>query len=178
MASDIHLKLDGIVGESKDAEHRGEIEIESFTWLIESDVGFSGGSGGSGKVAPQALSLRHHIDLASARLLAACSTGQRIRGARLSVRAGGQQRGDYLVITLTDVQVKSVGLSVQDPGAQPPMALEDFSLVFAKIKYEYKATRPDGSFGATSTYSFNFRTNSPSLAKKTPLEAGKNPRTR
>ena len=32
MAVDMFLKLDGIEGESKDAKHAGEIDIESFAW--------------------------------------------------------------------------------------------------------------------------------------------------
>ena len=33
------LKLDGIQGESRDAKHKGEIELESFSWGETSSVG-------------------------------------------------------------------------------------------------------------------------------------------
>ena len=40
------LKLDGIVGESKDAKHPGEIELESFSWGETVSIGGSSGAGG------------------------------------------------------------------------------------------------------------------------------------
>ena len=32
VAVDYFLKIDGIEGESQDAKHKGEIEVESFGW--------------------------------------------------------------------------------------------------------------------------------------------------
>jgi type VI secretion system secreted protein Hcp len=43
MAFDAFLKLEGIKGESTDAKHKGEIDIESFGWGAQQSVGHTGG---------------------------------------------------------------------------------------------------------------------------------------
>jgi type VI secretion system secreted protein Hcp len=47
MAVDFFLKIDGIDGESKDSKHKGEIDIESFSWGA-TQTGTSHAGGGSG----------------------------------------------------------------------------------------------------------------------------------
>src|SRR3546814_2540642 len=47
---DYHLKIDGIEGESLDEKHKGEIEIDSFSWGVTNmGGGGRGGGGGTGK---------------------------------------------------------------------------------------------------------------------------------
>ena len=53
MASDYLLKLEGIKGESLDAKHKDEIEIESFSWGATQPGTFASGGGGAGKVSFQ-----------------------------------------------------------------------------------------------------------------------------
>ena len=45
------LKLSGIEGESQDSKHKGEIEIESFSWGLtnSASAAHAGGGGGAGK---------------------------------------------------------------------------------------------------------------------------------
>ena len=47
MAVDYFLKIDGIVGESKDSKHRGEIDLMSWSWGA-SQTGSSSAGGGEG----------------------------------------------------------------------------------------------------------------------------------
>jgi type VI secretion system secreted protein Hcp len=50
MAFDIFLKIDGIKGESSDAQHREEIELASFSWgASQQGTTSSGGGAGAGK---------------------------------------------------------------------------------------------------------------------------------
>ena len=52
MAVDAFLKLDGIDGESQDKEHKGEIDILSWSWGGASTASFNlGGGGASGKAS-------------------------------------------------------------------------------------------------------------------------------
>ena len=46
MAADFFLKLEGIDGESTDDKHKGELDIESFSWGV-TQLG-TGGYGGGG----------------------------------------------------------------------------------------------------------------------------------
>jgi len=48
MAVGYFLKIDGIAGESVDAKHKNEIEVQSFSWGEQSTSSGSPGSGGGG----------------------------------------------------------------------------------------------------------------------------------
>ena len=51
MAVDFFLKLDGIKGESADAKHKDEIDIESFSWgMTQPASSHLAGGAGAGKV--------------------------------------------------------------------------------------------------------------------------------
>jgi type VI secretion system secreted protein Hcp len=66
--ADLFLKIDGIPGESQNPRHRGEIEVESFSWsetYLASAAGAGGGGGGGGKVHVQDLHITKQIDKAS-----------------------------------------------------------------------------------------------------------------
>ena len=64
--SDIHLKIDGIKGESTDARHRDEIVVDSWTWGVANAAPpAGGGGGGAGKPSFSDLSFTHRVDRAS-----------------------------------------------------------------------------------------------------------------
>ena len=59
---DYFLKIEGIDGESADAKHKGDIQLESFSWgETNSGSHSSGGGGGAGKVSMQDFSFTVHI---------------------------------------------------------------------------------------------------------------------
>ncbi len=45
------LKIEGIAGESTDAKHKGEIEVESFSWGVSQSASPSPGVGGAAGAA-------------------------------------------------------------------------------------------------------------------------------
>ena len=63
---DYFLKIDGVDGESTDDKHKGEIEVESFSWgETQSGTAGHGGGGGAGKVQPQDFHFVKKLDKAS-----------------------------------------------------------------------------------------------------------------
>jgi type VI secretion system secreted protein Hcp len=147
VASDYLLKIDGIKGESTDAKHKDAIEIESFSWGATQPGTFSsGGGGGAGKVSFQDIHFTTRVSVASPNLMIACATGQHIKEAVLTVRKAGKEAQEYYSIKLTDNLVSSF----QSGGAEGSNALpvDQFSLNFSKIEFEYKSQKPDGSLGA------------------------------
>ena len=92
MASDYLLKLEGIKGESLDAKHRDEIEIESFSWGATQPEGFASGGGGAGKVSFQDIHFTARVNVASPNLMVACASGQHIKEATLTVRKAGEDQ--------------------------------------------------------------------------------------
>src|SRR5512140_2425488 len=95
MASvDYFLKIEGIEGESEDSEHKGWIDVLSWSWG-ETQTGTMayGGGGGGGKVSMQDFHFVMRVCKASPKLLEACASGQHYGSATLEARkAGGGQK--------------------------------------------------------------------------------------
>lgn len=147
MASDYLLKIDGIKGESADSKHKDEIEIESFSWGATQPGSFAtAGGGGAGKVSFQDVHFTTRVNAASPNLMVACATGQHIKIATLTVRKAGKDQQEYYIIKLSDNLVSSY----QSGGSEGSNALpvDQFSINFAKIEFEYKTQKADGTMGA------------------------------
>jgi type VI secretion system secreted protein Hcp len=142
---DYFLKIDGIEGESTDDRHKGEIEIESFSWGATQTGGAAhGGGGGAGKVSMQDFNLTKRVSKASPTLFLSCATGQHLKQAVLIGRKAGENQQEFLKYTLTDVLISSY----QEQGtAGDELPVDSFSLDFAKIEFQVTTQRPDGSAG-------------------------------
>ncbi len=145
---DYFLKLDGIEGESHDDKHQKEIELLSWSIGATNSGSFALGSGGgTGKVQFSDAHFTKHIDKSSAKLMEACATGQHIPKGVVTARKAGVKEGqiEYFKILLSDVLVSSYQLTGSGGGDVLPH--ESLSLNFAKVEFEYKEQKPDGSAG-------------------------------
>ena len=157
MASDYLLKLEGIKGESLDAKHKDEIEIESFSWGATQPAAVASGGGGAGKVSFQDIHFTARVNVASPNLMVACASGQHIKEATLTVRKAGRDQLEYYIVKLSDILVSSY----QTGGSEGANALpvDQFSLNFAQIEFEYKSQKPDGTLGATVKGGWDLKAN-------------------
>ena len=104
MAVDYFLKIDGVPGESADAKHKGEIQLESFSWGETGSGGAgAGGGGGAGKVQMQDLVVTMVVSKASPKLMLACATGKHHKDAVLTARRAGKAQQEFLVFKFKDV---------------------------------------------------------------------------
>ncbi len=160
-ASDFFLKIEGIDGESTDDRHKGEIEIQSFSWGVSNAGSFSSGGGGAGKASFQDMHFTRRFDKASPVLALACATGQHIPSAVLVCRRSGSdgQPVQYYKITLTDILVSGVATGGSSGGGDLPT--ESFSLNFAKIEWEYLPIGADGLPGEPVRTEYDLRLNEP-----------------
>jgi type VI secretion system secreted protein Hcp len=157
MAFDAFLKIDGIKGESTDDKHKDEIEIESFSWgATQSGTLAFGGGGGAGKVQFSGFNFTTKMTKASPMLFLKCATGEHIKEAILSGRKAGGTQQDFLKITLSDVLVSSYQTGGSG-GSDLPM--EQVSINFAKIEFEYKPQKPDGSLDAAVRAGWDLKSN-------------------
>jgi type VI secretion system secreted protein Hcp len=141
---DYFLKLDGIEGESQDSKHKGEIDLESWSWGEAQGGTFSsGGGGGAGKVHMQDFHFVMKVNKASPKLLLACASGEHIKKATLTARKAGKDQQEFLKITMSDLLVSSYQTGGSGHGDIVPT--DQISLNFAKIEYEYKEQQPDGT---------------------------------
>jgi type VI secretion system secreted protein Hcp len=144
-AVDYFLKIEGIVGESLDAKHKGEIQLESFTWGEAQQSAQAGSGAGAGKVQFHDLHFSMRMNKASPQLLLACASGQHLKSAVLTARKGGKAPQEFLIFKLTNLVVSSY-----ETGATPvqPYPVDQVSLKFGQITVEYRAQRPNGSLDA------------------------------
>lgn len=155
-AVDFFLKIEGIDGESADSKHKGEIDLESWSWgAHNSGSHASGGGGGVGKVSMQDFSFTAHTSKATPKLMLACASGEHIKKATLVCRKAGKDQQEYLKVTFTDLLVSSY----QTGGHGDAMAADQISLNFAKIEYEYKEQKPDGTLGGAVKAGWDLKAN-------------------
>jgi len=146
MAADFYLKIDGVDGESTDAKHKGEIEIQSFSLgASQRGPGSAGGGLAAGKVSLQDFHFTTKVSKASPKLFLACATGEHMKRAVLTCRKAGGGQQEYLTYTLSDVLVSSYQTG-GSPTATVPT--DQFSLNFSKIEIEYRPQKADGSLDA------------------------------
>ncbi|MHB8647998.1 MAG: Hcp family type VI secretion system effector [Thermomicrobiales bacterium] len=176
--ADYFLKIDGIEGESTDAKHKGEIEIESFSWGATNNASAAhGGGGGSGKVSVQDFHFVMHFNKASPKLFFGAASGEHFKKAVLTARKAGERQLDYLKWTLSDCLVSSyqtgatsiavpesvAGAEEPSPevaavrNAKAPMPVDEFSLDFAKLEVSYQTQNADGGLGTPETAGWDFR---------------------
>jgi type VI secretion system secreted protein Hcp len=159
MASDFLLEIDGIKGESKDKNHKDTIEIASFSWGISNQGSHaSNAGGGAGKASFQDIHFTCSVGKASTNLALSCASGKHIKKAVLFVRKQGETQQDYYTLTLEDLLVLSYQSGDHAGGTSIPT--DQFSLNYAKIKYEYKPQKQDGSLDAPSTMTWDVKANS------------------
>lgn len=156
--ADLFLKLDGIPGESVDDKHKGEIEIESFSWGLSSTGSASGGGGGGASKAQfHDLNLHAFTSAASPKLFVSAASGRHLKEALLTARrAGGKEAVDFYKVKLTDVLISSYN----NAGSDDQSSLTDsFSLNFAKIEVSYAPQKQDGSLDTPITGGWDLKQN-------------------
>ncbi len=155
VASDIFLRVDGIKGESTDANHKDEIEVLSWSWGVTQTSGSSAGGGASsGKPNISELVVGKLVDKASPDLFRSCLTGKHIKDVELAQRRAGAGKTNFLTITLKDV------VDVKDSsGGEEARPTESISIAFAKVIYEYIPQKPNGQPGTPVVLKWDVKAN-------------------
>jgi type VI secretion system secreted protein Hcp len=157
MAVDMFLKLDGIDGESLDKSHAKWIDIQSFSWGVsQTGGGHRGGGSGAGKVDVSDVTITKYVDKASATLFLDCCNGKHIAKGSLIVRKAGENPLEYLKYDFENILVSNVQASHASAGDIP---MEQVSLNFAKIKFEYWTQNEKGAKGENANFSWDVAQN-------------------
>jgi type VI secretion system secreted protein Hcp len=159
MVADYFIKFDGIKGESVDAKHKDEIDVESWSWGETYVVAGPSGSGaGTGNVSVQDFSFVMRLNRASVDLMKALATGQHIKTATLSAAKAGKVQQEYLTFRFHDVLVSSFHTGGSEDAVVPT---DSVAFNFAKIEVEYRPQNPDGSLGAAVQFKYDLKANKP-----------------
>jgi type VI secretion system secreted protein Hcp len=157
MASDIFAKIGNIQGESTDVKHKNEIDVLTWSWGVTQGGSMAyGGGGGTGKASFDDLNFTHDIDKATPLLLKACAAGTHIPAATITLRKAGKGQQEYLIIKMTDVLITSVAMSVAEGATS---TAENVALQFAKVDFEYKPQKADGSLDVGLHFKYDIKAN-------------------
>lgn len=153
MAIDTHIKFDGIEGESAHMDHKGEIEVLSWSWGLTASTTAAGGGSGRGRAKPQELAFTHIYDKASPRLARSAARGEHIKTAVLTARKAGEGQKDFLKVTMKEVFITSVSA-----GTGGDEILESIALSYGHIAFSYKPQDSKGALGGEVKFDWDVRT--------------------
>jgi type VI secretion system secreted protein Hcp len=151
------LKLGDIKGESTDDKHKDEIEVLAFSWGVSNSgtVAYGGGMGG-GKAAFTDWQITKYVDKATPNLLKRCAIGEHIeKGGQLTVRKSGKGQQEYLLVKMEGVFV--TGVTAGGSNADSAHLTETLSLQAAKVDFEYKPQKADGSLDAGVHFKYDIK---------------------
>jgi type VI secretion system secreted protein Hcp len=154
MASDTHIKFDGVDGESTHQDHKGEIEVLSWSWAVSNASSLSGGGSGKGKANPGDFTFLHLYDKASPVLAKKCASGVHFPSVVVTARKAGEGQKDFLKVTMKEVFISSVAPS----GSQGGEIAESIAMSYGEIEFAYKPQDDKGGLGGEVKFGWNVKT--------------------
>jgi type VI secretion system secreted protein Hcp len=147
-AGDMFLMVKGakhglIKGESQDDQHKGEIDVVSWSWGMQAKPSLGAGTA-SGKATINDLRIVKRVDSASTALMLALRTNEAIQKAVLTLRKAGKGQIEYLKVTIEQGRVISLTIDTVEKATGTPDILERVSFSFNKIEVEYVPQGKDG----------------------------------
>jgi type VI secretion system secreted protein Hcp len=157
MAVNYFLKLDGVEGESVDANYKNQIHILSWNWGASqlSSVEANGGSG-AGKVNLGEFSISTDFDKATPKFFKNICAGTHFKSATLTackVTGSGSSK-PYLTVDMGELFVTVIRLN-----AQTELPAVDLSFTYNDISIEYFKQSGDGTLVSTGAVSYDLKAN-------------------
>ena len=87
----------------------------------------------------------------------ACATGTHLKDGTITHRHPGKGQQEFLVIKLNDIVI--TGVSHGSAAGQPGPGTESVSLAFAKVQFEYRPQKADGSLDAGVHFKYDLKNN-------------------
>jgi len=155
MAVDYYLKLDGVEGESADANFKNQIQIMSWSWGASqvSSVAGTGGSG-AGKADLSDFTITTNFDKATPKFFKSIVTGQHIKTATMSAVKSGAEGKPYLKVDFKEMFVTSLQIS-----ASSEVPTISVSFTYNDIKIDYSTQNEEGNLTSTGPVSYNLKEN-------------------
>jgi len=154
MAIDVHIRFDGVEGESTDRDHKGEVRVLTWGWGVTQAAAAAGAGSGTGKATPADLVFTHDYDKASPLLAKRCAQGKHFPTVVLSARKAGEGQKDFLKVTMKEVFVASIQVVGQGEGGLQ----ESVSLRYGTIEFGYKPQDARGGLGAEVKFNWDLKT--------------------
>jgi type VI secretion system secreted protein Hcp len=140
MAVDMFLKIEGIDGESADSKHKGEIEVQSYSWGIsQQSAGGRTGAAAASKADFHDFSITKSIDKSSPKLALSCATGEHLKSIRLELRRAGGEQTPYMEYKFSDVIITNYRPAGHNGGGDS-LPMEEVSFAYSKAEWKYFQT--------------------------------------
>jgi type VI secretion system secreted protein Hcp len=150
-SADIFLAIDGIPGDSTDAQHKNQISIESFAFLAKRPSTRTAGA-----VRFSGLRLDKVYDVSSPRILSAATSGRHLKSATVTFSTGSDAGStNVLTYKLSDVAVSSYEQGGANPDTKALGSLEEeIGLSPARVQVTEKTFSANGNAGPVVTSSW------------------------
>lgn len=143
-----------IKGESQDEQHKGEIDVLSWSWGIQAKSSLGGGLS-AGNASMHDLKVVKRVDSASTALMSALRSNEPVQKAVLTLRKAGKGQLEYLKITIEQGRVTSLTIAAGDTEGGADV-LEHVSFSFNKITIDYVPQGKDGQALGGTQFSDQF----------------------
>lgn len=154
MAFDMFLDfLDVIRGDSKDDQHQGWIEVESFNHSLRQPSGGAGsaqGAHGGGRVDHSDFVFHKRVDSATPTIALYCCQGKHIPEIVLRMYRAMGDKTLFMLYRFRDSIISAAKIKGTKSG-DDPIPLEEVCLRYGSIEWEYTPTDPanGGEVGPT-----------------------------
>ncbi len=141
------LKVQGVTGEAADADHKGEIEVVSWSWGMQASSSAVTGTLPGARSTMTEIEIVKRVDQSSSTLMSFLKTNKLIKQARLTVRKAGETPVEYVTVELENVRVTS--LKIESEKAE---LVERLRLGFSKVRVSYVPQDAKGGPGAANVF--------------------------
>jgi len=135
------LKVQGVTGEASDKDHKGEIDVVSWSWGMDAPVSVISGES-SGMISVGELYIVKRVDQSSPTLMGFLRNRKAVSSAQLVVRKAGTTPLEYFKIELENVRVN--GLKAESHEFE---LVEHLRLGFSKVRVSYTPQGGTGGMG-------------------------------
>ncbi|MBN1369585.1 MAG: type VI secretion system tube protein Hcp [Dehalococcoidaceae bacterium] len=153
-AYDMFIKIEGMDGESTDANHMKWVDVLEYGWGIEEVPG--GTSRTTGSIMHLDLVVTKTLDKTSPGLAIKCSKGENIPSVILAISQAGGGRTQIMRYTLEDVVIKSIHVSGN--AADEIRPVEEVSFSYRKITWLYTELDATGKAKGNVEFTWNVET--------------------
>jgi type VI secretion system secreted protein Hcp len=153
--AEIFMKVDGIMGESNDEKHKGELELLSFSFGLKNTGSVVGGGGGAGTADFASFCFEKLYDRSSPALFLGTASGEHFKSATVTFRKPGGKQPEFLTYKFEDILFDQY----DQGGSDEPPLLEDAGFKFREVTVSYRPQNPDGTLGSPIIASWDLSTN-------------------
>jgi type VI secretion system secreted protein Hcp len=151
MAIDCHIKFEGVEGEAVHKDHKGEVEVLSWSWGAHNAANPRAGGMGTGKGEPSAFNFMHSYDKSSPVLAKHCASGKHFKDVTLTARKSGEGQKDFFKVVMKEVFITSVQPQANQSGG----IMETVAMSYKDIEFFYKPQDAKGGLGGEVKFGWN-----------------------